>query len=185
MTSTEGKQGNSKENKTRWYQYVTVWAAVMAGIAAALAAGINAYQAYLIRQNNIVSQSAFVSAKSVKLFPRQTTPTGLRSWEIEIIWENYGNTFASDVTASRAGYPAEPGSPSAPPTKFDEVPSFFLAPHAETIAEFITIAPDAVRAILDKGTSKNRHFPPPRKSDSRFSYSERGRLAWDSLASSI
>jgi hypothetical protein len=36
-----------------------------------------------------------------------------------------------------------------------------------------------------KGTSKNRRFPPPRKSDSRFSYSERGRLAWDSLASSI
>jgi hypothetical protein len=36
-----------------------------------------------------------------------------------------------------------------------------------------------------EGTSKNRRFPPPRKSDSRFSYSERGRLAWDSLASSI
>jgi hypothetical protein len=35
------------------------------------------------------------------------------------------------------------------------------------------------------GTSKNRRFPPPRKSDSRFSFSERGRLAWDSLASSI
>jgi hypothetical protein len=35
------------------------------------------------------------------------------------------------------------------------------------------------------GTSKNRRFPPPRKSDSRFSYSERGRLAWDSLAFSI
>jgi tRNA 2-thiouridine synthesizing protein A len=35
------------------------------------------------------------------------------------------------------------------------------------------------------GTSKDRRFPPPRKSDSRFSYSERGRLAWDSLASSI
>ena len=32
------------------------------------------------------------------------------------------------------------------------------------------------------GTSKNMHFPPPRKSDSRY---ERGRVAWDSLASSI
>ena len=42
-----------------------------------------------------------------------------------------------------------------------------------------------VRSYTDKGTSKNRRFPPPRKSDSRFSYSERGRLAWDSLASSI
>jgi hypothetical protein len=40
------------------------------------------------------------------------------------------------------------------------------------------------RKIL-KGTSKNRRFPPPRKSDSKFSYSERERLAWDSLASSI
>jgi uncharacterized protein len=36
-----------------------------------------------------------------------------------------------------------------------------------------------------RGTSKNRRFPPPRKSDSRLSCSERGRLAWDSLASSI
>jgi len=39
--------------------------------------------------------------------------------------------------------------------------------------------------VKPEGTSKNRRFPPPRKSDSRFSYSERGRLAWDSLASSI
>ena len=38
---------------------------------------------------------------------------------------------------------------------------------------------------LAMGTSKNRRFPPPRKSDSRLSCSERGRLAWDSLASSI
>jgi len=35
------------------------------------------------------------------------------------------------------------------------------------------------------GTSKNRRFPSPCKSDSRLSRSERGRLAWDSLASSI
>ena len=34
-------------------------------------------------------------------------------------------------------------------------------------------------------TSKNRRFPPPCKSDSEFSRSERGRLTWDSLASSI
>jgi hypothetical protein len=38
---------------------------------------------------------------------------------------------------------------------------------------------------LVEGTSKNRRFPPPCKSDSRFSCSERGRLAWGSLASSI
>jgi len=43
---------------------------------------------------------------------------------------------------------------------------------------------ERIRISLE-GTSKNRRFPPPRKSDSRFSYSERGRLAWDSLASSI
>src|ERR1700730_4807875 len=36
-----------------------------------------------------------------------------------------------------------------------------------------------------KGISKNRRFPPPRKSDSRCSCSERERLAWDILASSI
>ena len=39
--------------------------------------------------------------------------------------------------------------------------------------------------IILLGTSKNRRFPPPRKSNSRLSCSERGRLAWDSLASSI
>src|SRR5580704_17672760 len=60
MISSEGKQGNSKENKTDWYQYVTAWGAVIAGIGAAVAAAVNAYQAYLIRQNTIVSQSAFV-----------------------------------------------------------------------------------------------------------------------------
>ncbi len=43
----------------------------------------------------------------------------------------------------------------------------------------------AIIVQLFKGTSKNRRFPPPRKSDSRFSCSERERLAWDSLASSI
>src|ERR1700730_6116846 len=43
-------------------------------------------------------------------------------------------------------------------------------------------SPYAKKGELYKGTSKNRRFPPPRKSDSRFSYSERGRLAWDSLA---
>jgi ParB-like nuclease domain len=40
-------------------------------------------------------------------------------------------------------------------------------------------------AKLPMGTSKNRRFPPPCKSDSRLSCSERGRLAWGSLASSI
>ena len=39
--------------------------------------------------------------------------------------------------------------------------------------------------LQEAGTSKNRRFPPPCKSDSRFSCSERGRLAWDSVASSI
>jgi hypothetical protein len=51
---------------------------------------------------------------------------------------------------------------------------------AKACAEPKVLAPDSV-----KGTSKNRRFPPPRKSDSRLSCSERGRLAWDSLASSI
>jgi len=35
------------------------------------------------------------------------------------------------------------------------------------------------------GTSKNSPFQPPRKSDSKLLDSERGMLAWDSLASSI
>jgi hypothetical protein len=39
MKSTDGEQDDSKENKTSWYQYVTVWAAVTAGVGAALAAG--------------------------------------------------------------------------------------------------------------------------------------------------
>ena len=39
--------------------------------------------------------------------------------------------------------------------------------------------------VLYKATSKNRRFPSPCKSDSKLSRSERGRLAWDSLASSI
>ena len=39
--------------------------------------------------------------------------------------------------------------------------------------------------FLPEGTSKNICFPPLRKSNSRFSCSERRRLAWDSLVSSI
>ena len=42
-----------------------------------------------------------------------------------------------------------------------------------------------VAAFLLVGTSKNRRFPPRCKSDSRFSCSERGELAWDSLVFSI
>ena len=40
-------------------------------------------------------------------------------------------------------------------------------------------------SIQLKGTSKNRRFPPRCKSNSRFSCSERGELAWDSLVFSI
>jgi hypothetical protein len=51
----------------------------------------------------------------------------------------------------------------------------------------VLITDDKSLSTIDKlkGTSKNRRFLPPRESDSRFSSSERGRLAWDSLASSI
>jgi hypothetical protein len=51
---------------------------------------------------------------------------------------------------------------------------------------YVTLSGAIATAVLDPlGTSKNRRFPPPRKSDSKFSYSERERLGWDSLASSI
>ena len=50
---------------------------------------------------------------------------------------------------------------------------------------FSTTSGNITDDVILLGTSKNRRFPPPRKSDSRLSCSERGRLAWDSLASSI
>ncbi len=56
-----------------------------------------------------------------------------------------------------------------------------VAPLANYVREKRSPAP----ADSPLGASKNICFPPPRKSDSRFSCSERGRLAWDSLASSI
>jgi hypothetical protein len=40
-------------------------------------------------------------------------------------------------------------------------------------------------ALQITGTSKNRRFPPQRESDSTSPSSERRRLAWDSLVSSI
>ena len=43
----------------------------------------------------------------------------------------------------------------------------------------------AAAVVLIQGTSKNSPFQPPRKSDSKLLDSERGMLAWDSLASSI
>jgi len=57
----------------------------------------------------------------------------------------------------------------------------------DQLAENLNLMLDRIEALIGevKGASKNRRFPPPRKSDSRFSCSERGRLAWDSLASSI
>jgi len=55
----------------------------------------------------------------------------------------------------------------------------------KSIGEYSSRYPHAEDYDMFMDTSKNRRFPSPRKSDSRFSYSERGRLAWDSLASSI
>ena len=44
----------------------------------------------------------------------------------------------------------------------------------------------SIRSLANRvGTSKNRRFPPRCKSDLRFSCSERGELAWDSLVFSI
>ena len=68
-------------------------------------------------------------------------------------------------------------------SKFKEKKIVYLG----TIRPALNIEPSMYeeRVVVEVGASKNRRFPPPRKSDSRFSCSERGRLAWDSLASSI
>jgi hypothetical protein len=43
-----------------WHDHALVWSTAAAALAAALAAGSAFYQAYLTRQNNVVSQRAFV-----------------------------------------------------------------------------------------------------------------------------
>src|SRR5712692_4846831 len=67
MPSPRGDQGKTTEQKHHWLDYAAVWAAVAAAIGAALAASMAGWQAYLTRQNNVVSQRAFVYAEAPQL----------------------------------------------------------------------------------------------------------------------
>lgn len=58
---------NPGRSAKHWHDHAIVWAAIAAALGAAAAAAMSGWQAYLTRQNNIVSQRAFVYVDSPQL----------------------------------------------------------------------------------------------------------------------
>jgi hypothetical protein len=98
MPNTEGKQGSSTNQQRHWHQHAVVWAAVAAALGAALAAAANGYQAYLTRQNNVVSQRAFVYVDGpVQLVVALDAKDRSKIVNFPIRLNNSGNTPTKDM----------------------------------------------------------------------------------------
>lgn len=97
MPSPEPNQEDSQRKRYHWHNHALVWAAVAAGVGAGLAAIANGYQAYLTRQNNIVSQRAFVYFDGIEL--RNSLDPASRAQQISFFMRlnNSGNTATKDL----------------------------------------------------------------------------------------
>src|SRR5215831_4398603 len=68
MSTTDRQEINPHKEPPPYWQFRTlVWATVAVAVAAAVAAAASSYQAYLVRDNNIVTQRAFVYAEAPRL----------------------------------------------------------------------------------------------------------------------
>lgn len=91
-------QGNPQQQPRHWLDHWLVYGTIAAALAAALAAVMSGWQAYLTRQNNIVSQRAFISIENpnviTALDSRDKTTKILSLW---IPFVNSGNTATKEL----------------------------------------------------------------------------------------
>jgi triacylglycerol esterase/lipase EstA (alpha/beta hydrolase family) len=139
----------------------------------------------------VVNYPTYMARRQLKIgslarWLRQTFfSDALRNYEdIHIIAHSMGGLVARSV------YIQDKLGGSSKIRSIISIASPYLGAQISKLAAVLGISKDltedmAPEAVFLQGTSKNRRFLPPRESDSRFSSSERGRLAWDSLASSI
>lgn len=130
MPSSAREQDGPQNSQRNWLDHAAVWAAVVAAIGAAFAAGGSAYQAYLTRANNVVSQRAFVSvvslqyALAVATEDRSTKVVGM-----QLAITNSGNTPTKDLSVLIRCVPSV--------EKFDEPWSLLHSTPTEHIPNFI------------------------------------------------
>lgn len=99
MPSAEGDHGHSDRQERHWHDHALVWATVAAAIGAASAAGVNAYQAYLMRENNVVSQRAFVYVQAFGIINAIDAKDNVtKTVGIVVPMSNSGNTPTKGLT---------------------------------------------------------------------------------------
>ena len=138
-------------------------------------------EGHVLTNNHVIE-----NCSTIRVFSGQATPVEAREIARDIT--NDLALLSTGLTPNRVAAPRA-GS------RLGEYVVAFGYPHADILASSGNFTQGNVTALAGMGddsrylqilgTSKNRRFPPPCKSDSKFSCSERGRLAWDSVASSI
>ncbi len=98
MPPAQRSKNNSQQQPRRWLDHLLVYATIAAAISAATAAGIGGWQAYLTRQNNIVSQRAFVYVEGPEIVHVISKTTGEPGVNIFIAMKNSGNTATKDLS---------------------------------------------------------------------------------------
>jgi hypothetical protein len=97
MPRPESDQEESSRQKRHWHDHAIAWGAVAAALGAALAAVANGYQAYLTRQNNVISQRAFINFDGINLAMSIDPATNVRNVSIFTRLTNSGNTATKDL----------------------------------------------------------------------------------------
>ena len=98
MPSSENDKGKSAQQSRDWHDRALVGATVAAAFGAAIAAGANAYQAYLTRQNNVVSQRAFVHFEGSEIRMSIDPTTKAKNVSVFTRLINSGNTATKGLT---------------------------------------------------------------------------------------
>ncbi len=98
MPAPESVQDNSCNKRRDWHDRAAVWAAVAAAVGAGVAAAANGYQAYLTRQNTIVSQRAFVFFDGMEVKNTIDSRTNIKNVSFLSYLMNSGNTATKELT---------------------------------------------------------------------------------------
>jgi hypothetical protein len=103
----------SCKNEKHWLDYATGMFAFVAAFGGAIAGGAAAYQGWVARHSEIVSNRAFIVANSVRFITYIDPSTDPRWWQIAPVIENTGNTptknlrFVAGMGICAAGMPSK------------------------------------------------------------------------------